>query len=170
MARTWKSHNYKVFSDGIAEFMDRIIGRLYLLNVQSAAEVMAYIQSVEDTDDMPVDTRNLMEGTGFGIYQDSTLKQYIQFPKNAIRRQHMGGYGNAIWGSDMLHDAIQAGVSDYPNGTWLVLISAVPYADYINLSGSPALRGESFFNKLIGKCKVQVELNLSEYFPNAKRV
>ena len=166
MAKDWSSHNNKVFKKGLDKFVKKLKVRLYLISQKSAAEVMVHIQSVEDTDEMPVWTGNMIDGTGFGIYQDSKLTD-LSPPKTALSPQEYEDIKD-IWGTEYLGNALQQGVANYPRGIWLVLVSAVPYAEKVDASGSPKNRGRNFFDMLISESKKTIELNLKTNLPNAK--
>lgn len=94
----------------------------------------------------PVDTANLHDATGVGVYSDGMCMHYAP-TKRATKAQHGPG-SKLIIGADLLNAALGAETAHCSKGIWLVLFSTVPYAYYINASGSKIGRGANFFESL----------------------
>lgn len=71
--------------------------------------------------EIPVDTWNLMEGTGIGVYVNGIL---TSFRYDELATQPRDGH----WGRDTLTKALSAGASRFANGVWIVAFSTMPYA------------------------------------------
>jgi hypothetical protein len=95
--------------------------------------------------DFPVWFADMRDATGVGVYCDGVLSSYTPTVK-FIAPQTDAGFENII-GYENLEKALQAGLSKYGKDLWIVLYSAVPYAERINAMGSPRGRGKDYFNK-----------------------
>lgn len=71
--------------------------------------------------EIPVDTWNLMEGTGIGVYVNGIL---TSFRYDELATQPRDGH----WGRDTLTKALSAGASRFASGVWIVAFSTMPYA------------------------------------------
>lgn len=98
------------------------------------------------TSKFPVDTANLHDATGVGVYSDGAVMHFIPTAR-ATKPQRFGKDRN-IYGSPLLSDAIAYGATKFSKGIWIVLFSSVPYAYLIDLKGSKANRGKDFFAEL----------------------
>lgn len=74
---------------------------------------------------IPIDTGNLQDSTGIGIYHGDVLKRYIPRKTASIP--------NPMWGSDRLQNAINLGSMKYSNDYHLVIYSAMPYAGIVEV-------------------------------------
>lgn len=72
-------------------------------------------------DEIPVDTWNLMEGTGIGVYVNGIL---TAFRYDEMATESREGH----WGRDTLSKALSAGASRFGSGVWVVAFSTMPYA------------------------------------------
>lgn len=86
----------------------------------------AMLRYMESGDVIPVDTHNLKDSTGIGVYIDGTLKRFLINPK-AIEPRDLQD-GRTIWGRDIIIDALYLGETKYSQGYKLVLFSSMPYA------------------------------------------
>ena len=89
---------------------------------KTADAMIAYIDS---SDIIPIDTHNLKDSTGVGVYRNGVLKKFVM-PRKAEEPRIINWV--AIWGEDMIDQLLDAGVSRYGNGDHIVLMSAMPYA------------------------------------------
>ncbi len=87
-----------------------------------ANSVISYIES---SDIIPIETHNLKDSTGVGVYQNSVLKQFYISPKAKVANK-------GIWGSNIIQMALDAGRDRYSNGSYIVLFSAMPYAEEVD--------------------------------------
>ena len=87
-----------------------------------ANSVISYIES---SDVIPIKTHNLKDSTGVGVYQNSVLKQFYISPKAEVANK-------GIWGSNIIQMALDAGRDRYSNGSYIVLFSAMPYAEEVD--------------------------------------
>lgn len=93
----------------------------------------------------PIDTGNMRDATGVGVYADGRLYAYMPRAKTD-RPQMYDGYPEPIWGSKELGHALGLASAEFSRGIWVVLMSAVPYAWEVNAQGSPIGRGINFFS------------------------
>jgi hypothetical protein len=102
----------------------------------------------------------MRDATGVGVYCDSVLMAYRP-PKEATKLQHMGSEFVNISGSENLEKALTLGCSKYTDGIWIVLFSAVPYAERVNDLGSPKMRGARYFDKFESWLLAEVKSRVS---------
>lgn len=93
---------------------------------KTADAMIAYIDS---SDIIPIDTHNLKDSTGVGVYRNGVLKKFTM-PRRAEEAKIIGGI--AMWGEDMIDQLLDAGVSRYGIGDHIVLMSTMPYAEDVN--------------------------------------
>lgn len=93
---------------------------------KTADAMMAYIDS---SDIIPIDTHNLKDSTGVGVYRNGVLKKFTM-PRRAEEAKIIDGI--AMWGEDMIDQLLDAGVSRYGIGDHIVLMSTMPYAEEVN--------------------------------------
>lgn len=121
--------NTAAIERGMAQFGRKM--NLVAVMESIADEVLVYIAT---TKDIPVDTGNLKDSTGVGIYFGDTLLKYVPNPIAKKPRRNLGmvGYEKGdVWGADVIQDALDAGRKRYALGYHLVLFSAMPYAKYV---------------------------------------
>lgn len=111
----------------------------------------AMLKYIESSDIIPVDTHNLKDSTGIGVYQDGILKKF-SMPRKANVPRNVNGV--AIWGEDMIDQLLDTGISKYGNGDYIVLFSSMPYAEDVDDTG----RNAGFFDVL----STEFELILQE--------
>lgn len=97
----------------------------------------------------PVWVGQMHDATGVGIYDDGKVIQYLPTKKALDSQPQMDAAHNdyGIIGNQRLREAIQAGITQFSEGLWIVLFCAVPYANIVNTKGSPWDRGAGFFDK-----------------------
>ena len=105
---------------------------------------------------IPVDTRNLMEGTGIGIYYNGVLRSFRQDDIATVPKTIRG---QEVWGRKTLAQALSIGASKYSSGLWIVLFSTMPYAKYVNWR-------TDFFEKLSSTLfsKVGSQFKIQSYY------
>lgn len=151
MATNHSAHNAQVLKVGLKNFTEtQVKPRLTAMLTQVAQQMVGMIDGSfvmpDGTTQFPVDTANLRDATGVGVYCDSRCQSFIP-TKQAVKTQsHNGTKG--IDGNALLHAAIQAGTTQFANGIWIVLFSTVPYAYKITTQGSKIGRGVGFFEAL----------------------
>ena len=115
-------NNAEIFRKGLLEYSKRIEQKLIELLDYVAQDIIIFI---EGSPDIPVQTGNLRDSTGIGIYQNGILRKYQPLKTATIAQEYEG---NQIWGFRELEKAYTYGITLYSKNTWLVLFSAVPYA------------------------------------------
>lgn len=147
----YTAHNAKVFKVGLNDYAERVIKAKFEAMLRSVAErLVAYIDGgftpPSGTIQFPIDTANLHDATGVGVYIDGRLSSYIPTSIATDQQTNEGEIG--IDGSINLRLALQAATSQFATGIWIVLFSAVSYAYKINTQGSSRGRGAGFFDGL----------------------
>lgn len=112
----------------------------------------AMIRYIESSDVIPVDTHNLKDSAGVGVYRSGTLKKFVM-PRKAEEPRIINWV--AIWGEDMIDHVLNTGMSNYGNGDHIVLFVAMPYAEDVD-SG---FRNSGFFTDMLS---TEFELILDE--------
>lgn len=147
----YTAHNSKVFKVGLKNYADNVIKPKLEAMLRSVAErLVAYIDGgfIPPYGNMqfPVDTGNLHDATGVGVYIDGRLSSYIPTAIAVEQQTNKGEIG--IDGSINLNLALQAATAQFAKGIWIVLFSTVSYAYKINTQGSSRGRGVGFFDGL----------------------
>ena len=167
MARTkdYTAQNQKLFEAGLKKYAEQTIKPMLEAMLKNVADWMvAHISDQFAPTDaggnqqFPVDTGNLHDATGVGVYIDGVLSSYTPTPI-ATQSQYTKGEAGII-GADRLSEALNGATSEFSTGIWIVLFSAVPYAYEVNIAGSPWERGVGYFNELENYLKEDVLLNL----------
>ena len=145
------AHNSKVFKVGLKDYSERVITAKLEAMLRGVAEkLVVYIDGgftpPSGTMQFPVDTGNLHDATGVGVYIDGRLSSYIPTAIAVEQQTNRGEVG--IDGSINLRLALQAATSQFAKGIWIVLFSTVSYAYKINTQGSSRGRGVGFFDSL----------------------
>lgn len=126
---------------------------------KTADAMIAYIDS---SDIIPIDTHNLKDSTGVGVYRNGVLKKFTM-PKKAEEAKMW--YGVAMWGEDMIDQLLDAGVSRYGIGDHIVLMSTMPYAIEVD----EGYFNEGFFTDVLStELEVILDTIVKQY--GAKRV
>lgn len=122
-----------------------------LMKVEELAEeIKAYVLSHASkpgggVDGTPIDTGNLLDSIGVGIYLNGTLVSFKTGDKSAIESQHFGN--EEYWGRDKLNYALNR-TSDLGNELTLKVFSASPISQMINEEGSSIGRGVDYFEDI----------------------
>lgn len=122
--------NVDVIERSISSF-GKTVNLVYVME-QIANEVMAFLAS---SNTIPVDTGNLKDSTGIGIYFGDVLIRYVPNPIAKVPRKNLGitGYEKGeVWGKNVIQEALDAGAKRYRLGYHLVLFSSMPYAQFVN--------------------------------------
>lgn len=149
--RDHTSHNKSVFTNGLRNYADNVIKVKIVATLKSVAQQLVAIIDgnfvmPDGSIQFPVDTANLHDATGVGVYSDGSIQHFIP-TKRATKTQSDGGV-KGIDGSALLQSAISNASSKFGTGIWIVLFSTVPYAYKINTNGSKRGRGVGFFEAL----------------------
>jgi hypothetical protein len=139
-------NNFDNFKSDVDHLVERIL-------FDTADAMIAYIDS---SDIIPVDTHNLKDSTGVGVYHNGVLKKFTM-PRRAEEARIIGGV--AIWGEDMIDQLLDAGISRYGIGDHLVLMSTMPYAEDVD----EGYRNAGFFNDVLS---TEFEVILDEVVKN----
>lgn len=147
----YRSHNRRIFEKGLRQFATQQVGTTLLDVCKSVArELVGYIEGsfVFPNGDIcyPVDTGNLHDATGIGVYYNGMLSSFLPTKKATEPQSYKWEY--PIIGSEFLRSALEKATSQFSKGLWIVLFSTVPYALEVEQSGSPAKRGIGFFGDL----------------------
>lgn len=147
----YTAHNSKVFNVGLKNYAEREIKTRFETMLRDVAQrLVDYIDGgfipPSGTSQFPVDTGNLHDATGVGVYIDGRLSSYIPTAMANAQQTNRGEIG--IDGSINLRLALQAAVTQFAKGMWIVLFSTVSYAYKINTQGSRWGRGVGFFDGL----------------------
>lgn len=96
----------------------------------------------------PVWVGQMHDATGVGIYDDGKTVYYLPTKKALDSQPQWDGAHNDfhIIGNERLRNAISDGATMFSRGLWIVLYCAVPYANIVNIKGSPWNRGKGFFD------------------------
>lgn len=159
----YTAHNSKVFKVGLKDFAEREIKAKLVAMLRNVAQKLVGIIDgnfvmPDGTTQFPVDTANLHDATGVGVYVDGRLDAFVP-TQRATKAQSDGGT-KGIFGSEWLQTALTSASSEFASGIWIVLFSTVPYAAKINTSGSKIGRGVGFFETLGNNLLTEVVTNL----------
>lgn len=158
MATTWNAHNMQVVSNGMNLFV-----------AEKKAEIVTKLRAVAKTmvdwiegqftpippyepggnNDFPVWRGHLNDATGIGLYVDGRTEYFMPTSMGIKYQTSEKMPGVKIYGTPFLNQAITDTASRFPEGIWMVLFSAVPYAEDVNTFGSPLGRGVGFFDKSV---------------------
>lgn len=147
----YEAHNSKVFNAGLNDYAERVVKAKLEAMLRGVAEkLVAYIDGgftpPHGNMQFPVDTGNLHDATGVGVYIDDRLSSYLPTAIAVEQQTDKGEIG--IDGSIALRNAVQAAATLFAKCVWIVLFSTVPYAYRINTQGSMRGRGVGFFDGL----------------------
>ena len=147
----YTAHNSKVFKVGLNDYAERVIKAKLVAMLKSVAQTLVGVIDgnfvmPDGTTQFPVDTANLHDATGVGVYADGAIQHFIPTAR-ATKAQSDGGV-KGIFGSPLLQAAISNGATQFSKGIWIVLFSTVPYAYKINKKKKKIGRGAGFFEAL----------------------
>lgn len=146
----YQTQNFAKAQRGLRVFVANVVKpKLVDVLIKKARELVTAIDGGQYN--IPIFTGNLSDATGCAIYADGTIRAFIP-TKKAIHDQACGLNGTSwrdINGNEFLTRTIQDASARFSKGIWFVIFSAVPYAVYINQSGSPKGRGQGFFEEIV---------------------
>lgn len=141
--RPWVQRNNEVFKSYMTEHKFLLEQRLSIVCQTLAEDVKIFIEAFDEMDNMPVDTGNLADGTGVGVYINGALRGYVP-AQIATEPQNDKGRGlTNIWGTEYLQAALSESTSKFAKGIWVVLFSTVPYAVRVDSKGTVKKRGKN---------------------------
>ena len=145
----YTAHNLSVIKVGLRDFAEKEAKKEVVRRMRIIARKMLdliergfYPKSWQ----FPEWTANLHDATGIGIYIDGHLDKYM--PVQRADTPQESASGEQIWGTRELSEALTNTSTTFAKGLWLVMFSAVDYAEQIEDTGSPQDRGEGFFTAL----------------------
>lgn len=150
------AQNSAVFRKQLADFVHTSVeGELNGVLSAAAQEILTYIDEAfreysnyhtrdAGNKQFPIYHGQMHDSTGAGVYINGILSSFIPQPRNDGHTQKSKD-GTLIWGRELLTQALALGQSNYSKGVWIVVFSAVPYAEYININGSKWERGAGYF-------------------------
>lgn len=166
MAGGYSAHNAQVFKVGLKNYTEAQAKPMIVAMLTQVAQILVGVIDGSfampgGTTQFPIDTNNLHDATGVGVYSDGRVQYFIP-TKRAVKHQRSGkgSPSRGIDGNALLQSAIAAGATQFSKGIWIVLFSTVPYAYYINTTGSKIGRGVGFFETLKQKLLDDVIANL----------
>ena len=109
----------------------RGVDEVVLNTMFEIADAMVHYMAGESV--IPIDTHNLKDGLGVGVFYNGALRKFVMNPKASIPRTNIGMFPYTtgdVWGKDMIQDIMDMGVQKYGVGLHLVLYSSMPY-DYV---------------------------------------
>lgn len=154
MAVSYAKANDAVLRVGIDDFTRKKVRPKIIAMCNAVAQRMVqYIDNgfvmPDGTTQFPVDTANLHDATGVGVFVDGVLKSYIPTKRATKKaRTGLGSPKTGIDGTTLLQTALADASGIYSRGIWIVLFSTVPYAYYIETMGSKIGRGAGYFQNL----------------------
>lgn len=143
--KKWMPHNLDVIKKKCRRFLQVEKKPELVAVLKNAAQ--AVLHYIEEMTSLPQYTGNLHDATGIGIYVDGQLFEYAP-TKIATKYQSSGfHYRNEykIDGNLYLQSALKDAATDFSDGIWIVVFSAVPYAFYIQE------RPEKYFSEISEK-------------------
>lgn len=147
------AHNSKVFKIKVEEFTNSVARSICEEIAKESAQMLVdFVDGnfvlPEGTMQFPVDTANMHDAIGAGVYSDGKLSYFVPTSRATKPKSHNGVKG--LYGSELLKTAISNASTEYADkNVWLVVFAAVPYAFKINTSGSPIGRGAGFWDAII---------------------
>ncbi len=133
------SSNAQIMERMLRQFAQNQVGKKLYEVATKAAEAIAdkidkWWHAPTGTDDYPIYTGNMRDATGVAVYYNGRMEDYKPFPI-ATKKQHVGNEITNIVGEEWFQKAVAEGSTKYTDGVWVVLFSAVPYADKVNSLG-----------------------------------
>jgi hypothetical protein len=156
MAEDFGNNNDKVFRKILKKRVRGLEDRIVKVLTDLAKSVVMY---VEGSGQIPVYTGNLADSTGVGVYRNGRLTSYAP-TKRALEPQSYKE--QTVWGYEELDQALVMASTDFSNGIWIVLFSAVPYA--VKLEGKYDYFEGGVVKDMLGEFKRIVKAE----FPNFK--
>lgn len=126
--------NADVVRNNMRKFLESKVHRNILVILSRVADRI--ILDIENGV-IPVDTGNLQDSTGIGIYHGDILKRLVPRQTADVSRSDIYPAGltnrDNVWGHNILHEAINKGAWKYSTGYSLVVFSAMPYAELVDI-------------------------------------
>ena len=145
----YTAHNLSVIKIGLRDFAEKeakkeVVRRMRII----AGKMLDLIERVfsDSSEQFPEWTANLHDATGIGIYVDGHLDKYMPVQRASEPQESQSGV--EVWGTAELSEALTKASTTFTKGLWLVMFSAVDYAEQIEDIGSPKERGRNFFTTL----------------------
>ena len=164
--------NLEVLKVGMKRYLDEVVKPAMVKMLDEVAERMvnAIDTGFERNDkNYPVDTGNMHDATGVGVYADGKLEGY--YPTKFATDPKTDELGYEYWGIDLLEDALNAATTTFSHGFWIVLFSNIWHAIEVDAYGSPWQRGKGFFSdKLASVFLAYLQEGLDKYFDNPPRI
>lgn len=145
----YTAHNLSVIKVGLRDFAEKEAKKEVVRRMRIIADKMLdLIERVfsDSSEQFPEWTANLHDATGIGIYVDGHLEKYMPVQRASGPQESRSG--EDTWGTEELFQALTNASTTFAKGLWLVMFSAVDYAEQIEDSGSPKERGRNFFTTL----------------------
>lgn len=173
--KKWMPHNLEVIKKQSKYFIDGIKKRKLVSILRGVVSSMANYIS---TADIPEYSGHLRDATGVALYVDGALNHFVPTISSSSRPQSSGfHYRNeyGINGVEYLKNTVNDATTDFSDGIWIVLFSAVPYAYFLNypqlVSNLSKVQG-GFFNNIseefIQKILTGLEPLKAENTPNVQ--
>lgn len=130
--KKWEQHNFDVLKKQSRYFIEGIKKKKLVSILRGVVSDMAnHIASAE----IPEHSGHLRDATGVALYVDGALNYFVPTTSSSAKPQSSGfHYRNeyGIVGSEYLQNTVNDSTTDYNDGIWIVLFSAVPYAYFLN--------------------------------------
>lgn len=123
------ANNSKIFRKNLERYIKTNFLQIALRAMSQAADDI--VRFIENTETVPVDTGNLRDSTGVGVYIGGALLYFkpVQIADEPrVVGPTIGEAGKEYWGTDELTKAIELAATEYSNGYYLVIFSTMPYA------------------------------------------
>lgn len=141
------SNNLKIFNQRLETYARQIENRIEAVLIRVAEEIVSDISS--GGAGIPVDTSNLKDSTGVGVYKNGSLIKFMP-PKQAIQMR------DKKWGSDELSEALELASTKFSTGVWICLMTTMPYAEKVDLYSG------YFSDRLSSKLPYNVKMRVYE--------
>ena len=117
------SNNVAVITRGVQKYVDGFVtNHLLAVGDRVAHHVINWLNAGGM---IPVDTHNLADSAGVGVYLNGILQKYI--PRRGATEPRV--LDREYWGYQELEKALDAGISRFSKGLWIVLfVGNMPYA------------------------------------------
>jgi hypothetical protein len=146
--KKWKPENIETIKKACTVYLNGVVKpKLVEMLREVASEIVAAI----DGGYIPVYLGHLHDATGVAVYVDGVLSSYM--PTAIATKRGRSGYFGVnnynIVGHEYLANLMADASTQFSMGIWIVVLSAVPYAYFVNENGSPVGRGQGFFDQTV---------------------
>ena len=122
-----KHDNQAAFESGLRQFIEKKAIPHILQVCEEVAQAM--ISRIESGGYIPVDTFNLRDSSGVGVYKNGVLISYTPRSVATVPNPE----NPPTWGHQEIEKALASGTTKYSQGIWLVLFGGTqPYAAEVN--------------------------------------